>query len=452
MPDIILVISHLFDWKFFSIFIALVALGLWLPERRTRLFRSVRFNIYLFTAIAVASSVGTFLPQEQATAQIYHAWWFSLMLALMAFDVVACKLRGLPGQPVKAEKLFAASKMRSEFVTALAPSESMQRVVAFFSSRHLRAETVPRSGRNVLQVGWHRVQRWGDFILHVSIVVALAGGLMGAIYGFEEMLPIEEGATLRMKNRPLDVTLNNFKIEYYRGTGAPSVYASDLIVKDGGKELAHKRIVVNDPLDIKRLRFYQASWGMTTNFHSATLHVAGQDLQMKQNEVVNIPGTDLAIRGNEFLPSFTVDAAGRVATTDYEGRNPALQLDFLSKGEVKARVWLQKNNPHEAFQIQGDKLVPAAPPPFFLVDVSPVLFSGIQAGFDPGAPLFWFGSIWLLIGLCMHFYFHQRRLRVEMEPHDGRTRVTIIGWNSRIPADFERDFRRWAGQIKAALE
>ena len=31
---------------------------------------------------------------------------------------------------------------------------------------------------------------------------------------------------------------------------------------------------------------------MTTHFRSATLHVGGQDLMMKQNEIVWIPGTD----------------------------------------------------------------------------------------------------------------------------------------------------------------
>jgi cytochrome c biogenesis protein len=452
MPDIILVIVHFFNWKFFLVLAALIALGLWLPERRTRVFRSVRFNIYLFTVIAIASSVGTLMPMEQASKQIYHTWWFASLLALMAFDVVTCKLRGLPGQPEKFERMFANSKMRSEFVTPLSPDSVLKRAEVFFAEKKMRTQSLAKSGRNGLQVGWHRIQRWGDFILHVSIVVGLAGSLMGAMFGFEEMLPIEEGATVRMKNRPLDVTLTNFDIEYYKGTGAPSVYASELVVKENGQEVAQRRIVVNEPLDIKRLRFYQASWGMTTNFNSALLHVAGQNMIMKPGEAVPIAGTDLAIRANEFLPSFTIDTAGRANTTDYEGKNPALQVDFLQNGDVKARVWLQQHNPRQAFQINGDKLTPAAPPPFFLVDVDPVLFSGIQAGFDPGAPLFWFGSIWLMIGLCMHFYFHQRRLRVEVQTEDGGTRVTVIGWNSRVPSDFEKEFRTWAGQLKTALE
>jgi len=135
MPDILLVLSHLFTWKFLCILTALVALGLALPERHTRIFRSVKFNIYLFTVIAIASSVGTFLPTEQAATEIYHAWWFCGLLALMAFDVVACKLRGIPGQPAKAERWLMSSKMRSEFVVSLAPAEAYTRVKVFFSSK-----------------------------------------------------------------------------------------------------------------------------------------------------------------------------------------------------------------------------------------------------------------------------------------------------------------------------
>ena len=47
MPDILLVLSHLFTWKFLCILTALIALALALPERHTRIFRSVKFQ-YLF--------------------------------------------------------------------------------------------------------------------------------------------------------------------------------------------------------------------------------------------------------------------------------------------------------------------------------------------------------------------------------------------------------------------
>ena len=72
----------------------------------------------------------------------------------------------------------------------------------------------------------------------------------------------------------IDTLLKKFDIEYYASTGAPSLYASDLVVKEGDKVVGQKRVIVNDPLDIHRVRFYQASWGMTEDFRSAKLFLA----------------------------------------------------------------------------------------------------------------------------------------------------------------------------------
>ncbi|MBI4347110.1 MAG: cytochrome c biogenesis protein ResB [Elusimicrobia bacterium] len=87
-----------------------------------RLFRSVRFNIFLFVVIAVASAVGTLLPQVSETPEkveqwmlahpawgklfeglglfhLYESWWYLALLALMAFDIIVCKLASAPPDP-----------------------------------------------------------------------------------------------------------------------------------------------------------------------------------------------------------------------------------------------------------------------------------------------------------------------------------------------------------------
>jgi len=230
------------------------------------------------------------------------------------------------------------------------------------------------------------------------------------MFGFEEVLPIQEGKTAALRNRPTQVTLNSFTIGYYNSSDTPSRYASDLEVMEQGRLVGKKRIAVNDPLDINNMRFYQGSWGMTQDFRSARLLLAGREMELHQNEAVPVPGTPLAVRANRFLPSFSVDASGHAATTDFEGKNPALQIDFLENGATKARVWLLKNQPNAAFKIGEDgQARPAAPPPFHLLDVAPVFFSEIHVVYDPGAPLFWMSSVGLLIGLCLRFYLHQWR-------------------------------------------
>jgi cytochrome c biogenesis protein ResB len=197
---------------------------------------------------------------------------------------------------------------------------------------------------------------------------------------------------------------------------------------------------------------------MTDQFRMATLQVAGTEVKLHPNEIKKISGTNLSVRANLFNPSFDVDANGAVLTRDSEGRNPALQIDFLERRKVKASLWILKNNPDVAYQVEGEHVVPTPPPPFRLMEVSPILFSGIQVGYDPGAPVFWTGAALLLAGLCCHFYLHQRRLRILITPKRFRSRSTgakseifIGGWNSRSPGEFEKEFSEWAGELHQAI-
>jgi cytochrome c biogenesis protein len=361
-------------------------------------------------------------------------------------------------QDITIETLLSKSKFKDQFRSTASSMQTAEQVRRWLKARKLNySESVVTLKQQDLSTvlfmaGKHRFQRWGDFILHISIVIILAGNLMGAMFGFEEILPIPEGGSVKMTNRPFEVFLKKFDIDYYKTTGAPSLYASDLLVRQNDKVIAEKRIIVNEPLDIDRVRFYQASWGMTYDFKSAMFRIAGLDLVLPPKEIIPVPGTPLSIRANQFLPSFTLDPDGRATTMNFEGQNPALQIDFLEKGKVQVQLWILKNHPDVVYRIKDDKLTRTAPPPFQLIDVEPILFSGVQVGYDPGAPLFWFGAVILLFGLCIHFYMHQRRLRILIIPKGPQTEVVVGGWNSLTPEDFSQEFRNWVTDIRRSVE
>jgi cytochrome c biogenesis protein len=388
----------------------------------------------------------------------------------MAFDVVACKLRrgpllihGVPQAPEEAtlDRLFAHSRLRAEVSTRLSAEEAGERVRRWMRDLGMGAAETPvragdsRSGRGFFGAR-HRLQRWGDLVLHVSIVVILAAALMGALFGFVEILPIPVGGTVPLKHRPLQVTLEDFDIHYYAKNGAVSRYASLVSIRqssgtvEAGGQLARKWIIVNDPLDLGRIRFYQAAWGMTNQFRSAVLRLGQNDVTVRPDEVMAIGGTGLSVRARRIVPTFEVSADGRLQEGDFHGQNPAILLDFLEHGELRVSVWLLYNRP-QAWRVEGDRLVPAPPPPFTWVGFDPVLFSGIQVGYDPGAPLFWFGAACLMVGLCSHFYLHQRRLRVAVLPRPEGSEILIGGWNSRTPSEFEPEFESWVERLRRSI-
>src|SRR6185437_16164909 len=96
------------------------------------IFRSIRFNVYLFLLIAGLAALGTFVPQITDNADrvstmaanhpyisegfsilgifdLYHTFFFAGLLALMAFDVVVCKLWRKPPDHGLVEKVQDAS-------------------------------------------------------------------------------------------------------------------------------------------------------------------------------------------------------------------------------------------------------------------------------------------------------------------------------------------------------
>lgn len=364
------------------------------------LFRSIRFNIFLFGLILAAAALGTFLPQAGEAPQrmqeflgahpllgpaldrlalfdLYHAPWFIALLALMAFDVVVCKLKDAP------------------------PDEDLERPIA--------------KGRS-------RAQRWGSYVAHIGIVVLLAGALLKALFGFEEMLPILEGGSKRMQNRPWEVHVDRFQVSYYPGTATPRLFASDVRVYDKtgttheleeGELLAEQRIRVNEPLSLPGahglglVRLYQASWGATGMFKSATLALGRQTLEIPMRGKTRLPGTDIEVQANSLLPDFRVSDDNRAETASMELANPAVQVTFFKGGKPSAPLWLIEAYPKAVFvEDERGVLRQAPPPPFRLAAVDPVLFSGLQVAYDPGIPVLYLGFALFLSGLCAIFYWH----------------------------------------------
>jgi hypothetical protein len=117
-------------------------------------------------------------------------------------------------------------------------------------------------------------------------------------------------------------------------------------------------------------------------------------------------------------------------------------VQFYSKDAPVAAVWVLKNHPQVCFKVlPDDRVRPEAHPPFRLRDFTPVLFTGLQVAFDPGARLVGWGCVVLLVGLGLHFYMHQRRVRFLLTEEGGSVRLRAGGWSSRSGADYEPEFK-----------
>ena len=96
------------------------------------------------------------------------------------------------------------------------------------------------------------VTRLGVYITHLSILIILAGAILGLLFGYNAVLNLPEGevSSFAYKDRetkiPLgfDLRCDNFEVEYYPGSDMPKAYRSWLTVikeRQGGNEEVHSQ-------------------------------------------------------------------------------------------------------------------------------------------------------------------------------------------------------------------
>ena len=115
-----------------------------------------------------------------------------------------------------------------------------------------------------------KLRRWGLLLVHTSFIIILLGALVSFLFGEEGILHIREGeSTDQMAVRqgdlttfhtlPFTVELEKFTLTRYPGSSSPSSYESKLLVRVDG-ETRHERVFMNNVLDVKGYRLFQASY------------------------------------------------------------------------------------------------------------------------------------------------------------------------------------------------
>ena len=112
--------------------------------------------------------------------------------------------------------------------------------------------------------------KWGFLLTHIAFIIILSGALVSHIFGEEGILHLREGESsdkilIRTSEQttyhtlPFSVELVKFTLARYPGSASPSSYESELLVHVDG-ETRHARVYMNNVLDVKGYRFFQASY------------------------------------------------------------------------------------------------------------------------------------------------------------------------------------------------
>ncbi len=426
-------------------------------------FCSLKLTIALLILLAITSIIGTVIVQGRTPEQylqvysertyqlfealnffdMYNSWWFLSLLGLFAINLIACSIKRFPRvwktvyEPVLVpnDALYKTFSNLEEVVVSDSREKVRDKAVAFFSSKFSTPVVTQEGDKIHLFAEKGGYSRFGVYVTHLSILIILAGAMVGSIFGFKAYVNIVEGQETSVvwpRSGGADIDLgftvraDKFTVEFYEGTSRPRLYETLVTVIDNGEKVKEGRsVIVNDPLKYKGIVFYQSSYGPagdpTFSFtirNRATDEVA--EVTVRAGQRVPLPG------GGTF----------RVAdfTPNYQAFGPAARVEVFPAegGRPRSFVVLQAF-PDFDMQRGGEHI-------FSMTNFGQRYFTGLQVAKDPGVWLVWLGCFLLVAGSIIAFCLSHRRIWVTIQPVGQQTGVKFGGSAHRNQAAFSMFF------------
>ncbi len=486
-------------------------------EKVWKFFSSVKLAVALLIILAIVSIAGTVIQQGLPTEQylkeysqvtvnvlealgmfdMYHTWWFVLLLFFLTANLTVCTLERLPKtlQIIKAplkpleDEMLKALPFKREITFKGGMDKAEARASKVLTSRRYRFRVSGGPGVQHLFTQKGVYSRLGVYVTHLSIIMIFTGALIGSFFGFKAFLNLQEGKASRvvyLRNEPMwdkimaalgigespviadpqsgvpamplgfFVGCDNFDVDYYSGaagpTGMPSEYHSTLSVLDlQWRLILQKRIRVNDPLTFQGITFYQSSYGNVPEARGKViLNIRPKNAPSSGETVYVDPGSEAFVRSiNRTIKVFGMapfafrdPSTGQVMTRQTENNeliNPAVDL----------AVYKGKSLLYKTILLKVDQGEPVMPEDYTITygGYWGVRYTGLQVTKDPGVWVVYTGFILLCLGPVIAFFGSHRKLWVRIQDKKGHALITVAGSSNRNRLGFEREFNKIAEEL-----
>ena len=426
--------------------------------RLVALISDLRLAIVLLLVIAIASGVGTAIPQRE-TAEFYHRlydpqpWlgllpgegvlalqldhiyssgWFLGLLAWLALALLLCSWR----------RQWPALRASLRWIDYRKPRQLSKLSLAESLATDQPAASLEKLGQLLEGKGW-QIRRQGDrlaarkgllgkvgpLLVHAGMVVLMLGGAWGAVAGQRAEQYLAPGRSLELMDSrgssKLTLALDNFSIQR-DPAGRPEQFTSQLRILEGdgsgGSLLKQAEISVNHPLRFQGVTLYQADWAL-----------AAISLQLGRSPLLQLP--------LQSFPQLGEQVWGLVLPTRPDGSEPVL----LSLGSEQGPVEVYGADGSPLGQISpGGEALEVKGLPIRVASVLPA--SGILLKRDPGVPLVYAGFAIALAGGGLSLVA-TRQLWAIAEEGPGPGQLHVAGLSNRNLTGFAAELPQLLSQL-----
>lgn len=399
---------------------------------------------------------------------VFHAWWFILLLGLLGANIALASLERFPqawryfSRPHRVADEWFVRKLpfvREIPMGAAKPEEVLRRAAQRFASLSHRAHPEALK-KGTLYVEKHRLARLAPYVVHLSLLVIFSGAIVDGTWGYRGYISLGPGMRSQQVESlssngaprllPFTLRCDGAGMEKYPD-GSPRQYWSHLVVEENGREVFRKQIFVNDPLTYKGVRFFQANYGPSGEPTKLVIEAswpgakrAPQTFTLRPGEVASLGDSGTKVELTDFVPDFVLEGS-QLSTRSNEPNNPAVRLMVTQPGAPPSSVWFFPKFPQMNFP--SDVGIT-----FQLHDVEMGYTTGLQVAKQPGKELIWGGCLLLTAGLILALYMvHIRIWGVVGRNAKGRPVLLLGGQPSKYRESFETRFNELADAVEEAL-
>ena len=438
-----------------------------------KFFVSIRLTVVLLLSLAATSVIGTLVPQNANPEayfhqygaffyrlfeilnifDMYHSWWFQLLLLLLICNIVACSIDRLaatwkvifPKKTTFKLSTFQKLKQKESFTDSRRPEELESEFTAVFT-REFGPPKIEKTdqGFSLFAEKW-RWTRLGVYIVHSSILFLIAGAMIGSMFGFDGYVNIPEGEradhvqirnTGRSQHLGFEIQCNKFSLSTYKN-GAPKEYRSSLTILENGKPVLTKDIIVNDPLRYKGISIFQSSYGEMAPERTEKHIFSPDDIQLAF--LVKASGMVYKRTAEIGKPLEIPEGMGKfvvmefVESASFMGQNiGAALVGILTpvSGEP-AQVTLPIEFPNFDKMRKGDVVISVIhqheKQPQDKKPKNVHYYTGLQVVKDPGVWVVYSGFMVMIAGIIITFFMSHQRLCVDVSRKGNKSRIMVAG-------------------------
>jgi len=443
-----------------------------LADTLWKFFASVRLTVVILLTLALSSVIGTLIPQNAAVSDyirkygaevytvisvldlmdMYHSWWFRFFMCMLTLNIVVCSLDRLSATfKIVFVKVpaFNVTRFRNlpgncEIVSSRSPDDLVDRYLPLVSKKfsYSRVETLDSSRCIFAEKG--RWSRLGFYLVHLSIVLLLMGGLIGSIFGFDGFVNIPEGEStdqVRLNSGEKEVSLDfriqcdDFSVSFYE-TGQPKEFRSRLTILEAGNPVLTRDIIVNSPLRYKGINIFQSSYGAIA---PKSVELGFEDIQTKVQFSVNVAiGQTIALPGD--IGMFQLKEVTNSKAFRGMDLGQTLVGQLTLDGQTPEEILLPTRFPSFDKMRKGRFVIT-------LTQVENRYYTGLQVTRDPGVWLVYLGFLMLIGGCLVTFFMAHQRLCIEIIPTKNGSRIMIAGTANKNKLGIQNTVKRLSARL-----